>query len=120
MDPLPDLNVAVDPYLPDCLQGRLDNEFEEDAALKFDPASFNYYKVSEIGVDVYAFPKQKSFPSCFINICLLPRLFQHISDRGLALRYCWLGLCLSCSHIVHNDVDLDFSQLLPLLHMPLP
>jgi hypothetical protein len=48
MDPLTNITTTVEPYLPDCLKGRLDNDFDIKSALDFDPASFDYYKVGTV------------------------------------------------------------------------
>jgi hypothetical protein len=39
------LATTVQPYLPDCLDGRLNGAFKDGEALEFNPASFDYYKV---------------------------------------------------------------------------
>ena len=39
-------NITYEPYLPQCTSGRLDGEFDSEAAATFDPISWNYYKVN--------------------------------------------------------------------------
>ena len=39
-------NITYEPYLPECTSGRLDGEFDSEAAATFDPISWNYYKVN--------------------------------------------------------------------------
>ncbi|KAL4551679.1 hypothetical protein Ndes2526B_g05949 [Nannochloris sp. 'desiccata'] len=74
MDAPIDLNVAVDPYLPDCLKGRLDNDFDRSEALKFDPASVSYYTrevlPAAIAGSVFAILALLSFVAMIIWISL--------------------------------------------------
>ena len=38
----------VQPLIPDCAAGRLNNKFNNDSALEFDPTVWDYYRVRDV------------------------------------------------------------------------